>query len=89
MFPCQDVCHLWELGGGTMYTNLIETPLVASQLATTTLVILADLAQPGLLWSSLTTLINSVKEYVTAALRTDQAAKLGLADRSGSGTENI
>ena len=48
---------------------------------------LADLAQPALLWSSLTTLISSVKEYVTAALRTDQAAKLGLADRSG--TENI
>ena len=70
-----------------MYTNLIETPLVASQLATTTVVILADLAQPALLWSSLTTLISSVKEYVTAALRTDQAAKLGLADRSG--TENI
>ena len=23
----KDVCHIWELGGGTMYTNLIETPL--------------------------------------------------------------
>ena len=27
MIYFQDVCHIWELGGGTMYTNLLETPL--------------------------------------------------------------
>ena len=55
------MCHLWELGGGTMYTNLIETPLVAPQLPDTSLIIIVDLARPELIWSTLTTLLASVK----------------------------
>ena len=55
------MCHLWELGGGTMYTNLIETPLVAPQLPDTSLIIIVDLARPELIWSTLITLLASVK----------------------------
>ena len=55
------MCHLWELGGGTMYTNLIETPLVAPQLPDTSLIIIVDLARPEVIWSTLTTLLASVK----------------------------
>ena len=75
------MCHLWELGGGTMYTNLIETPLVAPQLPDTTVLIIIDLSKPELIWSTLTTLLASVKEYVAASLRTEQAKKLGIAER--------
>ena len=65
----QDVCHLWELGGGTMYTNLIETPLVAPQLPDTTVLIIIDLSRPELIWSTLTSLLVSVKEYVRCRSR--------------------
>ena len=57
----QDVSHLWELGGGTMYTNLIETPLVASQLPDTTIIIMIDLSKPELIWSTLISFISSIK----------------------------
>ena len=57
----KDVCHLWELGGGTMYTNLVETPLVAHQLPHTAMVIVIDLSKPEKIWNTLNTLISSVK----------------------------
>ena len=57
----KDVCHLWELGGGTMYTNLVETPLVAQQLPNTAVVIVIDLSKPEKIWNTLNTLISSVK----------------------------
>ena len=44
-----------------MYTNLIETPLVAPQLPDTSLIIIVDLARPELIWSTLITLLASVK----------------------------
>ena len=77
----KDVCHLWELGGGTMYTNLIETPLVATQLPHTAVVIVIDLSKPELIWSTVTSLISSVREYVMAAVKTEQANKLNIGER--------
>ena len=64
-----------------MYTNLIETPLVASQLPDTTVVIVIDLTQPELIWSTLTSLISSVREYVMSAVKTEQANKLNIPER--------
>ena len=61
-----------------MYTNLIETPLVASQLPDTTVIIMIDLTKPELIWSSLTNFISSVKEYIMSALKTEQARKLNI-----------
>ena len=57
----KDVCHLWELGGGTLYTNLVETPLVAAKLPYTAVVIVIDLSKPERIWNTLNTLIASVK----------------------------
>ena len=52
---------MWELGGGTLYTNLIETPLSANKLPETTIVIVIDLSKPERIWNTLTTLISSIK----------------------------
>ena len=52
---------MWELGGGTLYTNLIETPLSANKLPETTIVMVVDLAKPERIWNTLTTLISSIK----------------------------
>ena len=51
-----------------MYTNLIETPLVAPQLPDTSLIIIVDLARPELIWSTLTTLLASVKVMLASDL---------------------
>ena len=77
----KDVCHLWELGGGTRYTNLVETPLSPARLPDTALVLLLDLSQPGRLWQTATSLLASTKEYTEAALRSPQAEQTGIAPR--------
>ena len=82
MFPRQDVCHLWELGGGTLYTNLVETPLVAAKLPHTAVVIVIDLAKSERIWNTLNTLISSVK-----VSRSDQSG-LGIVMRNISGVHH-
>ena len=34
VYLTQDVCHIWELGGGTLFTKLLETPMSPSKLET-------------------------------------------------------
>lgn len=77
----KDVCHLWELGGGTLYTNLIETPLSANKLPETTIVLVVDLSKPERIWNTLTTLISSVKEYISNSLKSEQAKTLKIEER--------
>jgi len=77
----KDVCHLWELGGGTLYTNLIETPLSANKLPETTIVMVVDLAKPERIWNTLTTLISSIKEYIANSLKSEQAKTLKIEER--------
>jgi len=77
----KDVCHIWELGGGTMFTNLLETPLSPSALSSCTLLLVLDLSQPRRIWSTVTTLIASIKEYINAALGTEKAKNLKVEEK--------
>jgi len=77
----QDVCHIWELGGGSLYTNLIETPLSADKLMSTAVVLVVDLAKPERMWSTVTSLVSSVGEYIAAALKSEQARNLKMEER--------
>ena len=54
----QDVCHIWELGGGTLFTKLLETPLSPLKLPNIHVVIMVDLSKPEELWFTLETLIG-------------------------------
>ena len=64
-----------------MYTNLIETPLSADKLLSSAVVVVVDLAAPGRLWATITSLVASLGEYVAATLRTEQAKNLKLEER--------
>ena len=49
----KDVCHIWELGGGTLFTKLLETPLSPLKLCQLHVVLMVDLSKPGELWFTL------------------------------------
>ena len=57
----KDVCHLWELGGGELYTNLLETPLSGVALPGITAVVMVDLTKPEKIWTTLQTLLQVIK----------------------------
>jgi dynein light intermediate chain 2 len=79
----KDVCHIWELGGGAQYTNLVETPLSPDKPSSTAMVLVVDLARPERLWALVTGLVSSVREYIGAALQTERARGLCLEERLG------
>ena len=64
-----------------MYTNLIETPLSASKLPETTIILVVDLSKPERIWSTLTTLISSVKEYIANSLTSEESKTLKIEER--------
>ena len=55
------MCHLWELGGGSLYTGLIETPLSPGKLPGTSIVLMLDLSKPNSLWSTVMHMLSRVK----------------------------
>jgi hypothetical protein len=58
----KDVCHIWELGGGTLYPTLLNAPLAAASndLSHLTVILMLDLAAPHQLWFTLETLIQNL-----------------------------
>ena len=62
----KDVCHLWELGGGSLFTPLLATPITPRILPRLSLVLVLDLSRPHTLWDDLITLLNALKVKVLA-----------------------
>ena len=60
----KDVCHIWELGGGTLFTKLLETPLSPLKLANIHVVIMIDLSKPEELWFTLETIIGMLQSHL-------------------------
>lgn len=58
----KDVCHIWELGGGTLYPTLLSAPLAAAShdLSHLTVVLMLDLSAPQQLWFTLETLVQKL-----------------------------
>ncbi|XP_021923284.1 cytoplasmic dynein 2 light intermediate chain 1 isoform X2 [Zootermopsis nevadensis] len=71
----KDICHIWELGGGTLYPSLLTAPLAAASndLSHLTVILMLDLAVPQQLWFTLETLIQNLH----AALRKQASALSG------------
>lgn len=60
----KDVAHVWELGGGTFLSNLIETPINQQTIKSLSVVVVVDLSKPDTIWSTLETLLSVVKMRV-------------------------
>lgn len=58
----KDVCHLWELGGGALFTSLLATPLTARIIPSLTVIIVLDLSRPEVIWTDLEELISKLQE---------------------------
>ena len=43
----KDVCHIFELGGGTLSTNLLETPMSPARLDSLHVILMVDLSNPN------------------------------------------
>ena len=90
----QDVCHIWELGGGTLFTKLLETPLAPLKLPNIHVVIMIDLSKPEELWFTLETLIVMLQNHIDIAIKAPEAVneqieeKLDITKKSNMDSEH-
>ncbi|XP_054276371.1 cytoplasmic dynein 2 light intermediate chain 1 [Macrosteles quadrilineatus] len=60
----KDVCHIWELGGGTLFTSVIENAASLTGNGPLGVVVMLDLSELDKLWVTLETLLNSIKKNI-------------------------
>lgn len=77
----KDVCHVWELGGGTLSLKLLETPLSPSKLTSLHVVLMVNLAKPEELWYTLETCMDALEAYLKRALKTPEGVENKLEEK--------
>lgn len=71
----KDIAHLWELGGGTSLSDLVQIPTPAS-VGSLSVVLVLDLSKPNTLWATMEKLLQAARAQVEkVSSRKQQAAK--------------
>lgn len=60
----KDIVHLWELGGGTSLSELIQIPITPHSIRTLSVVLVLDLSKPNSLWVTMEKLLHSAQMQV-------------------------
>uniref|UniRef100_H2YY77 Cytoplasmic dynein 2 light intermediate chain 1 n=1 Tax=Ciona savignyi TaxID=51511 RepID=H2YY77_CIOSA len=58
--------HIWELGGGTHLSKLLDVPLTADTLRNMTIILVLDLSNPGEMWYTADTLLKAARSRIDA-----------------------
>ena len=89
----QTVCHIWELAGGTLFTNLIEFTLNAETVDQFSAVLVADLSKPHEFTDTLETLIEfvsgKVKDIIAKDAQLKDRLKKAATERMGEKHEDL
>jgi len=64
----KDIVHLWELGGGTFLTKMVDSVINASTLRQLSCVIVVDLSKPRELWHTLFSVLDDIKARIERIL---------------------
>ncbi|XP_041469369.1 cytoplasmic dynein 2 light intermediate chain 1-like isoform X1 [Lytechinus variegatus] len=82
----KDICHIWELGGGTFLSQLTEIPLTEDTIMSSSVMVVMDLSQPYELWHTMETLIKSaldrVEQVISKAARNDPSIQDRIKERA-------
>ncbi|KHJ95588.1 hypothetical protein OESDEN_04466 [Oesophagostomum dentatum] len=65
----KDVCHIWELGGGTNFTTLLSIPLIKKNIEASSLVLVLDLTRPNELWITMEQVLAAAERCVETATK--------------------
>ncbi|XP_064622872.1 cytoplasmic dynein 2 light intermediate chain 1-like [Lineus longissimus] len=64
----KDVGHIWELGGGTWLSKLIDIPINEDSILHTSLILVLDLSLPNELWVTLETMLHTAKSRLNEVI---------------------
>ncbi|XP_068587942.1 cytoplasmic dynein 2 light intermediate chain 1 isoform X2 [Cebidichthys violaceus] len=74
----KDIAHLWELGGGTSLSDLVQIPITAVGLRSLSVILTLDLSKPNALWGTMEKLLQAAQhqlEKVSSQAQQAQKAK--------------
>lgn len=74
----KDVCHIWELGGGTLFPTLLQVPISEKTLMNLTVAIMVDLSLPNELLITLSTLLDALHQAISHILESKDLKKPNL-----------
>uniref|UniRef100_UPI0037E8131B cytoplasmic dynein 2 light intermediate chain 1 n=1 Tax=Semicossyphus pulcher TaxID=241346 RepID=UPI0037E8131B len=76
----KDIAHLWELGGGTSLSDLVQIPITPVSIQSLAVILILDLSKPNALWGTLEKLLQAAQaqlEKVSSQAQQAQKAKPG------------
>ncbi|XP_076016457.1 cytoplasmic dynein 2 light intermediate chain 1 [Genypterus blacodes] len=63
----KDIAHLWELGGGTSLSDLIQIPVTPLNIRSLSVILVLDLSKPNILWGTMEKLVEAAQSQVEKA----------------------
>lgn len=72
MFQTKDICHVWELGGGLVFKDLLSVIVQKTRCRRLSVVLVLDLSKPDVLWNTMETLLEEVKEHLGNVLEIEE-----------------
>ncbi|XP_071393788.1 cytoplasmic dynein 2 light intermediate chain 1 [Centroberyx affinis] len=70
----KDIAHLWELGGGTSLSDLVQIPITALNTRSLSVILVLDLSKPNALWGTMERLLQAAQAQVEKACSQAQRA---------------
>ncbi|GFT46024.1 cytoplasmic dynein 2 light intermediate chain 1 [Nephila pilipes] len=72
----KEICHIWELGGGTLFMDLLEIPVTPETLWNLSVVLVLDLSRAEELWYTMQTLLDTLKKRINQTLELSKDSTL-------------
>ncbi|XP_068184394.1 cytoplasmic dynein 2 light intermediate chain 1 [Antennarius striatus] len=60
----KDIAHLWELGGGTSLSDLVQIPITPFSITSLSVILVLDLSKPNALWGTMEKLLEVARSQV-------------------------
>ncbi|XP_028983267.1 cytoplasmic dynein 2 light intermediate chain 1 isoform X2 [Betta splendens] len=57
----KDIAHLWELGGGTSLSDLVQIPITPVSVRSLSVILILDLSKPNALWGTMERLLQATQ----------------------------
>ncbi|TKS85919.1 Cytoplasmic dynein 2 light intermediate chain 1 [Collichthys lucidus] len=73
----KDIAHIWELGGGTSLSDLVQIPITPVSLRSLSVILILDLSKPNSLWETMEKLLQAAQAQVEKRQQQAQKAKSG------------
>lgn len=64
VFQTKDICHVWELGGGLVFKDLLSVTVEKTRGRRLSVVLVLDLSKPDVLWGTMEMLLEEVKTHL-------------------------